>query len=63
MNTYQGFNKIELSTPDPIDLFRKWFEEAKLNEINDPDAMALATVDRNNAPNIRMVLVLSLIHI
>ena len=62
MNTYQGFNKIELSTPDPIDLFRKWFEEAKLNEINDPDAMALATVDRNNAPNIRMVLVKKIDH-
>ena len=61
MNNYQGFNKIELSASDPIDLFCNWFEEAKLKEINDPDAMALATVDRNNAPNIRMVLVKKLI--
>ena len=62
MNNYQGFNKIELSASDPIDLFSKWFEEAKLNEINDPDAMALATVDRNNVPNIRMVLVKKIDH-
>ena len=61
MNNYQGFNKIELSASDPIDLFCNWFEEAKLKEVNDPDAMALATVDRNNAPNIRMVLVKKLI--
>ncbi len=62
MNNYQGFNKIELSASDPIDLFCNWFEEAKLEEINDPDAMALATVDRNNAPNIRMVLVKKIDH-
>ena len=62
MNNYQGFNKIELSASDPIDLFSKWFEEAKLKEINDPDAMALATVDRNNTPNIRMVLVKKIDH-
>ena len=62
MNNYQGFNKIELSASDPIDLFSKWFEEAKLKEINDPDAMTLATVDRNNAPNIRMVLVKKIDH-
>ena len=29
MNNYQGFNKIELSASDPIDLFCNWFEEAK----------------------------------
>ena len=62
MNNYQGFNKIELSASDPIDLFCNWFEEAKLKEINDPDAMALATVDRNNTPNIRMVLVKKIDH-
>ena len=62
MNNYQGFNKIELSASDPIDLFSKWFEEAKSKEINDPDAMALATVDRNTAPHIRIVLVKKIDH-
>ena len=62
MNNYQGFNKIELSASDPIDLFCNWFEEAKLKEINGPDGMALATVDRNNAPNIRMVLAKKIDH-
>ncbi len=62
MNNYQGFNETELSTNDPFDLFAVWFEEAKANEINDPDAMALATVGKGNVPNIRMVLVKKIDH-
>ena len=30
----------------PIDLFKVWFEEAKKSEINDPNAMNLATISR-----------------
>jgi len=41
---------------DPVALFRQWFEEAKSSEPNDPEAMALATVDRQGLPNVRMVL-------
>lgn len=41
---------------EPFDLFEGWFEEAKTHEINDPNAMALATVDRDGLPNVRMVL-------
>ena len=41
---------------NPIDLFKKWFSEAEKNEINDPNAVALATSDKNNQPNVRMVL-------
>jgi len=41
---------------DPFALFREWFEEARLGEPNDPEAMALATVDREGLPNARMVL-------
>ena len=37
-------------------LFAAWFEEAKRAEPNDPDAMALATVDADGLPNVRMVL-------
>jgi pyridoxamine 5'-phosphate oxidase len=46
-----------LTEPDePLQLFREWFEQAKLTEPNDPNAMSLATVDENAMPNVRMVL-------
>ena len=41
---------------DPIALFDSWFAEAKAAEINDPDAMALATADSDGDPSVRMVL-------
>ena len=44
------------SAENPFELYRKWKKEASLTEVNDPDAIALATVDRNGLPNVRMVL-------
>jgi pyridoxamine 5'-phosphate oxidase len=41
---------------DPFQIFKRWFEEAATTEINDPDAIALSTVDLAGLPNIRMVL-------
>ena len=41
---------------NPIDLFIDWFNEAKKTEINDPNALALATVGENGIPSVRMVL-------
>ncbi len=41
---------------DPFDLARGWLEEAEGVEINDPNAVALATVDAGGLPNVRMVL-------
>ena len=41
---------------NPIDLFVDWFNEAKKTEINDPNALALATVGKNGIPSVRMVL-------
>jgi pyridoxamine 5'-phosphate oxidase len=41
---------------DPFAIFDAWFAEAKTAEINDPEAMALATVDAEGRPSIRMVL-------
>ena len=41
---------------NPIDLFADWFNEAKKTEINDPNALALATVGKNRIPSVRMVL-------
>ncbi len=37
-------------------LFAQWFDAARTSEINDPDSMALATVDADGRPDVRMVL-------
>ena len=41
---------------DPFDLARDWLAEAVDKEVNDPNAIALATVDATGLPNVRMVL-------
>ncbi len=41
---------------DPFQIFKRWFEEAVDKEINDPDAIALSTVDPAGMHNVRMVL-------
>ena len=41
---------------DPFEIARAWLAEAEKTEINDPNAIALATVDSNGLPNSRMVL-------
>jgi pyridoxamine 5'-phosphate oxidase len=41
---------------DPYQLFDSWFAEAKISEINDADAMAIASVDSDGMPSVRMVL-------
>ena len=41
---------------DPFDLARAWLAEAEKAEPNDPNAIALATVDPSGLPNVRMVL-------
>jgi pyridoxamine 5'-phosphate oxidase len=41
---------------DPFTLFGEWLKEAEASEVNDPNAMALSTVDADGLPNVRMVL-------
>jgi len=41
---------------EPFALFERWFSDATASEPNDPNAMALATVDPDGLPNVRMVL-------
>jgi len=41
---------------DPFVIARRWLAEAEREEINDPNAIALATVDPDGLPNVRMVL-------
>ena len=40
----------------PLELFHTWMADAEAAEINDPNAMALATVDEDGLPDVRMVL-------
>jgi pyridoxamine 5'-phosphate oxidase len=42
---------------DPIALFQVWMEDAETKELNDPNAVALATASRDGMPSVRMVLV------
>jgi pyridoxamine 5'-phosphate oxidase len=41
---------------EPLALFGSWLQEATLSEPNDPNAVALATVDPEGLPDVRMVL-------
>ena len=61
MNQKNGKNALGLDScfedlDNPIELFKKWFSRAVENEINDPNAVAVATSDKSNQPNVRMVL-------
>ena len=51
-----GLNKCFLDLDDPFELFEKWFEDAKKKEINDPNALALGTANKDGVPSVRMVL-------
>jgi pyridoxamine 5'-phosphate oxidase len=44
------------SAGEPLGLFAAWLAEAETSEPNDPNAMALATVDSDGLPDVRMVL-------
>ena len=61
MNQKNGKNSLGIDNcfedlNNPIELFKKWFAKAEETEINDPNAVAVATSDKNNQPNVRMVL-------
>lgn len=61
-------NENELTTGDftqenePYSLFGAWLRDAEASEPNDPNALALATVDADGMPNVRMVLLKSFDH-
>ena len=61
MNQKNGQNSLGLDIcfeeeANPIVLFEKWFEVAKKSEINDPNALSLATANTEGVPSVRMVL-------
>jgi pyridoxamine 5'-phosphate oxidase len=51
-----GLDKCFLDLDSPFELFTNWMEEAIKNEINDPNALSLATTDKSGKPSVRMVL-------
>ena len=51
-----GLNSCFLDLNDPIQLFKVWIDEAKKTESNDPNALSLATADKNEIPSVRIVL-------
>lgn len=52
----QADGSAEDCPQDPFVLFHEWYDAAKASEVNDPNAMALATVGPDGLPNVRMVL-------
>lgn len=53
--TRGGLREEDLSD-DPVDLFRQWLDEAVNSEVDEPNAMSLATIDEDGTPNNRIVL-------
>jgi len=51
-----GLNQCFLDLDNPIELFKIWMDEAKKTELNDPNALSLATSSKDNIPSVRMVL-------
>ena len=51
-----GLNSCFLDINDPIQLFKAWMKDAKKSEPNDPNALSLATADKNGTPSVRIVL-------
>ena len=49
-------NSCFMDLDDPFELFKIWLEEASKKEINDPNALSLATTNNRNEPSVRMVL-------
>jgi len=61
MNKKSGQNSLGLDAcfedeQNPIVLFKKWFAVAEKSEINDPNALSLATSTSEGMPSVRMVL-------
>ena len=51
-----GLDSCFKDLDDPLALFTIWLSEAEKKEINDPNALSLATTNSKNEPKVRMVL-------
>ncbi|WP_199535521.1 pyridoxamine 5'-phosphate oxidase [Rhodohalobacter sp. SW132] len=55
-NYTKGGIRDEDLPSQPVPMFARWLDEAIESEVNEPNAMSLATVTPNGAPNVRIVL-------
>ena len=58
-NTERSGSQVGLQmeeATDPLPLFTKWMDDAKVSELNDPNAMSLATATADGTPSVRIVL-------
>ena len=51
-----GLNSCFMDLDDPLELFKIWMAEAEKKEINDPNALSLATSNEKQEPSVRMIL-------
>ena len=51
-----GLNSCFMNLDNPLELFKIWMSEAEKKEINDPNALSLATTNAKNEPSVRIVL-------
>ena len=51
-----GTEFVDVNAKDPLAVFRSWMTEAEGAEVNDPNAVALATSSSEGTPSVRMVL-------
>ncbi len=60
IKSFQGMEMSErdgiFAGTDPFEIAARWLDDARDSEPNDPNAIALATVDATGMPNVRMVL-------
>jgi pyridoxamine 5'-phosphate oxidase len=56
MDIFEKIARAQDSPENPLDLFKIWMADAESAEINDPNAMSLATIDVHNRPAVRIVL-------
>jgi pyridoxamine 5'-phosphate oxidase len=54
--TERLFDDSDRTDLDPFAIFEEWFALAQEAEVNDPNTMALASVDGDGLPDVRMVL-------
>jgi len=52
----EGIVPTREKTDDPLVLFHAWMEDAQASELNDPNAMSLATCTADGLPSVRIVL-------
>ena len=53
---FKTLERADDAPPNPYDLFQSWMDDAGKSEINDPNAMSLATIEASGMPAVRVVL-------